>query len=269
VPQRDLLALRRPPRRLEPFYGAPRRFNYLAEVQPVFDRHCLKCHDHGKPAARKLLLAGDLGLIFNASYVQLRGKKLIRVPGAGPAQILPPLSWGSHASRLVQVLRKGHKNVRLSKEDFDRIVTWIDVNAPYYPIYASAYPRNRYGRSPLDDRQLARLSKLTGVNLRDQRNATQVSFGRPALSPCLARLEDRSDPRYGEALAIIEAGRRALAARPRAEMPRFRRDGIEARREAKYQAAARLEAAVRRAIVAGEKAYCPERGGGEAHGAGG
>ena len=35
------LALRRPPSRLEPWHGPPRNFSYSAEVQPVFDRHCV------------------------------------------------------------------------------------------------------------------------------------------------------------------------------------------------------------------------------------
>ena len=249
---RSALALRRPPRELEGFYGPPRLYNYLVEVQPVFDKHCLRCHDYGKPGAKKVLLAGDLGLIFNASYGDLRSKRLVRVPGAGPANILPPKSWGSHASRLVQVLRKGHKDVRLGKEDFDRIVTWIDVNAPYYPVYASAYPDNRYGRSPLDRKQLDRLGKLVGLRLNDQKQATQVSFTRPELSPCLGRL-DRSSPARAEALAIIRAGQQMLARHPRGEMPGFRLVGIEAERQAKYEACAGHLAEMRRALVEGRR----------------
>ena len=68
------LAVQRPPRKLEPWYGPPRNFNYLAEVQPVLDKHCVKCHDLGQEAGKKLNLAGDLGLIFNTSYVELRSK---------------------------------------------------------------------------------------------------------------------------------------------------------------------------------------------------
>jgi hypothetical protein len=38
-------------------------------------------------------------------------------------------------------------------------VTWIDINAPYYPTYAGgAYRNNPYGRSPLSDAELNRLT---------------------------------------------------------------------------------------------------------------
>jgi len=257
VANRLALSLRKPQQKLRPWYGPERKFNYLAEVQPVLDRHCVRCHDYGKPGAKKVLLAGDLGLIFNASYADLRTKKLVKVPGAGPAQTLSAYAWGSHASRLIQVLRAGHNKVRLSKEDFDRLVTWVDINAPYYPDYASAYMENRYGRSPLDNGQLRRLNALVGMNLGDQRNATQVSFTRPELSPCLAKL-DKMAPKYAEALEILRAGKAMLAQRPRAEMPGFRLLGIEAERETKYQACRDLLGEMREAILAGRKAYPPE-----------
>jgi hypothetical protein len=246
-------ALRREPSKLEPFYGQPRLYNYYAEVQPVFDRNCVKCHDYGTDGGKKLLLAGDLGLIFNVSYVELRSKHLVNVPGAGPTQTLPPYSWGSHSSKLGAMMLKYLRDKTVSREDFDRVVTWIDINAPYYPTYASAYMDNLYGRSPLDNKQVARLGELVGVNLRDQKNATQVSFSRPEKSPCLARFADKSDPKYVEALGIIQAGKDMLAARPGAEMPGFKLEGIEARREAKYNALAEELDAIRRAMIAGEK----------------
>ncbi len=51
-PQGLAQAMRRHPQRLEPWYGPPRNFNYLAEVQPVLDRHCVSCHDYEPEAGR-------------------------------------------------------------------------------------------------------------------------------------------------------------------------------------------------------------------------
>jgi len=250
-----MAATRREPSKLRPFYGPERLYNYYAEVQPVFDRNCMKCHDYGKPGTKKLTLAGDLGIIFNASYIDLRSKGLVKVPGAGPAKTYDPYAWGSHASKLVQVLQKGHNEVKLSKEDFDRIVTWVDINAPYYPTYASAYPGNRFGRSPLDDRQLGELGRLTGVGMSN----TAISFTRPEMSPCLAKL-DKSNPKYAQALAIIRAGKASLAQHPRAEMPGFRLIGPDAQREAKYDALAAEQRRMRQAIAAGRKLALPAEG---------
>jgi hypothetical protein len=206
-------AMRQPPRPLTPWYGSPRNFSYVAEVQPVLDRHCATCHDYGKPAGERLNLAGDLGLIFNTSYVELRkDRRWVHVIGAGPHEVQPPKSWGSHASRLAEVVLHGHgdveidRQVRLDAEAIDRILTWIDINAPYYPEYGTAYPDNQYGRSPLAPGQLERLSHLTGVNLADQQFVAQVNFTRPERSPCLARFPDTNDAAYREALSIISSG---------------------------------------------------------------
>jgi hypothetical protein len=249
------LALRRPPSRLNGWYGPPRLFSYVAEVQPVFDKHCVRCHDYGQEAGQKLNLAGDRNLAFNTSYSELWQKGYVKVVGAGPAEIQPALSWGSHASRLVEVIRQGHYDVSLDPESFDRLVTWIDLNAPYYPTYASAYPDNLYGRSPLDNGQLERLSQLLGVNLGDQGQVTQITFDRPALSPGLAKFADKNDPNYREALSLLQAGRERLAQRPRADMPGFQPGEIDQRREEKYVRRQQIERRNREAIRRGEKVY--------------
>jgi len=261
-------AWQRGPRSLAPWYGPPRLFSYTAEVQPALDKHCVSCHDYGKEAGEKLNLAGDRNPVFNTSYAELRGKGYVRVVGAGPFQVQPPLSWGSHASKLTKVLLEGHgdpeidKKVRLDKESFERIVTWIDINAPYYPEYASAYRGNRYGRSPLSDGELKRLGELTGVNLHDRKTIAQVSFTRPDLSPCLARIADRGSPAYREALALIREGQERLAAVPRADMPGFRLvSEVEIEQEQKYQALAEQEALMRAAIARGERRLPAETGG--------
>jgi len=213
------LAARRAPSRLVPWYGPTRKFSYVVEVQPVLDKHCVACHDFGQPAGKKLNLAADAGLIFNTSYVELRSKGYVRVVGAGPPEVLPPKQWGSHASPLVKVLLQGHgkeeidRQVKLDREAIDRIVTWIDINAPYYPEYSTVFPNNLFGRSPIDTAQVRRLGELVGVNLTDRRFLGAVTFARPDLSPCLAKFPDPQDPRRREALAILEAGKRTLAAR--------------------------------------------------------
>jgi hypothetical protein len=225
---------------LAPWYGPARNFNYTAEVQPVFDKHCVSCHDYDKESGKRLNLAGDAGLIFSTSYVELRSKNYVRVPGAGPATVLQPRSWGSYVSPLVSVLLNGHKDqridksIQIDKQSLDRIVAWIDINAPYYPDYASAYPGNAYGRSPLAPAQLKRLSELTGINLNDQKFSAHVSFTRPKQSLCLGRFEDQGDPRYEESLSIIRGGAESLARQPRADMPGFRLMGTDAERQAKY-----------------------------------
>jgi hypothetical protein len=254
------MALKRQPSKLNGWKGEPRLFSYASEVQPVFDKHCVSCHDFGNEAESKLILAGDRTITFNASYNELWRKKYIKAIGAGPSDIQQPYSWGSHASKLVEVIQEGHYDIKLSSDEFERIVTWIDINGTYYPRYDCAYPDNLTGRCPLNNEQIKRLTELTGVPFaklaaHNQNKGPQISFDRPWLSPCLAKFEDKSDPGNIEALAIIEAGKQMLQQRPRADIPGFKACTIDQQRQNNYTIRQRAEACNRRAIQNGQKLY--------------
>ncbi|NQT41440.1 MAG: PD40 domain-containing protein [Planctomycetes bacterium] len=260
------MALKRPPSELDGWYGPPRSFGFTAEVQPVLDRHCVECHDYGKEAGKKLNLAGDRTVAFNTAYHELWRKGHVRCVGGGPAAVQGPRSWGSHASRLMEVIRKPkiaeHQKIKLTKEDFDRVATWLDLNGVYYPTYECAYPESLTGRSPLDNGQLNRLAQLTGISVGTLRNhagnqGPQVSFDRPELSPCLTKLAGPGDPKYKEALAIIRAGGEMLARRPRADMPGFVPCETDRQREEKYATRRQAELDSRQAIRTGGKVYDP------------
>ena len=51
-------AQKKGPQKLKPFYGAPRGFSFIREVQPILDRHCTNCH---KDRTKKLVKAGPVG----------------------------------------------------------------------------------------------------------------------------------------------------------------------------------------------------------------
>jgi hypothetical protein len=251
------MAMRRPPSRLDGWHGPAREFSYLRDVQPVFDKNCLACHDYNKPGADKLILAGDREPCFNTSYCQLWTRGSIRVVGAGPAETQQAYSWGAGASKIVQVLDHGHHGVKLDPESYDRLATWIDINAPYYPSYATNFPGNFAGRSPLDDAQTIRLRKLLGVP--EQSQSMEVSFDRPDLSPALKVFQNRSDPGYQEALSILLAGKATLAKQPGADWPGFVPCPLDQWRDQKYQLRREREFFVRKAIREGRKVYDPGR----------
>jgi hypothetical protein len=50
------LAMRAGPQNLEPFYGPPRGFSFPKEIQPILDRHCIRCHKDRAPI--QALVAG-------------------------------------------------------------------------------------------------------------------------------------------------------------------------------------------------------------------
>ena len=166
-----LAALRAGPSHMDGWHGPARLFSYRDEVQPVLDRHCVSCHDYGN-AGGGLLLSGDRTLTFNTSYNELWRKKLVAVPGAGPADIQPAYAWGSHASRLIKVLRAGHYDVTPDPEAMDRLITWVDINAPYYPTYARCVSRHACGA-------LAAGQPAVGATRRNHRCAFRQARGVP------------------------------------------------------------------------------------------
>jgi formylglycine-generating enzyme required for sulfatase activity len=117
----------------KPWYGPKRGFAFSREVQPVLDRYCAGCHD-GQKAKPNLadvkVMKTSMGN-FPASYVELH--PYVRRNGPeGVYYILTPLEFHADTSELVQMLNKGHHNVKLDPESWDRLVTWIDLNVPAY-----------------------------------------------------------------------------------------------------------------------------------------
>jgi hypothetical protein len=142
VSSHSTVALRREPDMLAPQPGeksGARPLSYIDDVQPVLDRHCVKCHSNEKPEG-KINLSADLTERFNRSYETLMNWNSFPVirenhPKAGNNHVLPPYSLGSHASKLVKLLDKGHYEVKMPLEDWIRLTTWIDSNGQYYGTY--------------------------------------------------------------------------------------------------------------------------------------
>jgi hypothetical protein len=74
---------------------------------------------------------------------------------------VPPYTYGSHQSRLVDVLEKGHHDVELSREEWVKLVTWIDCGAPYYGSYYGR--RNLRYRGQPDFRPVPTVASACGI----------------------------------------------------------------------------------------------------------
>jgi formylglycine-generating enzyme required for sulfatase activity len=122
---------------IKPWYGPRRNFAFEREVQPVLDQACVGCHNAkttdknalGQPLPNFENTRGDGG--FSKAYVSLH--PYVRRNGPeGDYHLLTPLEFHAETSELVQLLKKGHHGVTLSPEQWDRLVTWIDLNVPYW-----------------------------------------------------------------------------------------------------------------------------------------
>ncbi|MBC8871342.1 MAG: SUMF1/EgtB/PvdO family nonheme iron enzyme [Planctomycetes bacterium] len=147
---RETIAARRKPSEIATWRGPVRGFSFQREVQPVLDKHCVGCHggqplDDGRQLAdlrgTKIItdwdskIAGhvnvNVGGKFSDSYVELH--RFVRRPGIeSNIRLLAPMEFHADATELIQMLRKGHHGVELDTEAWDRLVTWIDLNAPYH-----------------------------------------------------------------------------------------------------------------------------------------
>lgn len=167
-PSRKALAVQRAPSELQAWHGPVRGFSFQAEVQPVLDRYCVGCHngqpspdgptipdlrgaqgkfvvyEHGKPQLKvvagetKEQLLGKYAGVFEPSYIELR--QYVRVGKLeSDLHLLPPKEFHADTSELIQMLRKGHHHVELDAEAWDRLITWIDLNAPCHGAWADVY----------------------------------------------------------------------------------------------------------------------------------
>jgi len=122
----------------QPGDTGPRMVHYASDVQPAFDQHCVGCHSGENPVGR-VDLSGEPTDTWNRSYETLMGKGLVSFRdcryGRAGFRPGPPLSFGSHLSELVERIRSDPCKSNLSREQFIRIVTWIDANTPYYGTY--------------------------------------------------------------------------------------------------------------------------------------
>ena len=164
------LAMKRLPSQPGPQPGEKdgrRPLDYAVDVQPVWDRHCLKCHGADQPKAG-LNLCGTPTTLFNTSYENLvperrkgqSDRKLLgpvigeNHPKTGNVDYLPAKSLGSHASVLIAMLApeavsladprqaararklaEVHKDIHLTLAERVRVSTWVDTNAQYYGSY--------------------------------------------------------------------------------------------------------------------------------------
>ncbi|HPD16392.1 MAG TPA: SUMF1/EgtB/PvdO family nonheme iron enzyme [Planctomycetota bacterium] len=218
-PAKQTIAQSKPPAEIEPWRGPARAFSYAREVQPVVDKYCIACHEgtkavtlrgDQKPTDFSLVTPGNGGGNagrFSLGYIEL--SRYVRRNGIeGDYHLLTPLEFHADTTELVQLLRKGHYGVRLDAEAWDRLVTWIDLNTPYFGTWTEM------GHNPGKQRErrleLARLY----ANLDDDPEADA------ALPP--AKLGDPAPPPVSEI-----ANRKSQIANP----PGWPFDAAEAKRK--------------------------------------
>jgi hypothetical protein len=228
--QASTAALRAGPQKLEPFYGPPRGFSFNREVQPILDRHCVRCHYDRQalwskidsshqvtnpnpaqlPAAGKGKVVPAFSLLsestadgqakrhFSDAYLALTNVGPTKNRGgftgvsnrlvnwidvqSSPA-MLPPYQAGAAKSELFELLRAGHYDVKLSREDLDKLACWIDLLVPYCGDYTEANAWNEG-----EQQKYARYyAKRQWMEQLDARNIESLLAGAPVNKPTADR----------------------------------------------------------------------------------
>lgn len=252
------LALRRPASVPVPPPWGERALSFLRDVQPVFDRNCVRCHSGMKPAGGLDFSAGlvsggkvrssygrDVGLgAHNTCYRTLLTHGLVSYANksAPASEITQPLAFGSHKSKLVRVLRaEAHgKRVSLTGDEWRRLYTWIDANVPYHDGFINMRPAGPPYDLALDRELPGKISAVHAKRCASCHKPEEVS--RPALidirepskSPFLTAplardaggtgacgevvYGDQTDPDYREARRLVEDAVRKAWAHPRRDL---------------------------------------------------
>ncbi len=154
----NTLALQKGVAKLQPFYDVSGRgFSFPKTIQPILDAKCVKCHsgvDAPAPDLRATPVWDEKARkLWNKSYNSLVSTGRAARPANDTSQVtgtidehsryvnwigrwsvptpIPPYSHGSSRSPLVKMLAKGHRGVKMTQEEMDKIACWIDLAVPH------------------------------------------------------------------------------------------------------------------------------------------
>jgi mono/diheme cytochrome c family protein len=190
---------------------------------------------------------GGLTAKHNRAYDTIRQHKLIAWSNVGEdARITMPLEFGSHKSKLVESLRSGpcSKRAQLGKDDWYRLVTWIDANGPYHDGFINKrLPQPPYDL-PADMDLAARLaavharrcagchtpSEVTRLDWIDLRRPRESRFLAAPLAKAAsgqgkckdAVYKDPNDPDYQAVRQLVEAAVERAWQQPRRDVKGIR-----------------------------------------------
>jgi hypothetical protein len=147
-PKQYPTAMKRKPSEITPEVEGSKPFSFPRLVQPVLDKKCVTCHmknfDKKAPDLRRMDPEADttveptkelIRLHWYLSYHNLRPYASYFDSASFTTPRTIPGQFGANASKLYQMLKKGHHGVKLSKDEMHRISLWLDSNADFFGSY--------------------------------------------------------------------------------------------------------------------------------------
>jgi len=137
----------RQPDQLQPESWGSGYVDYPSRVQPVLDKHCVRCHGGPEGIAAGMDLSGGWTEHFSISYENLANRRETQLiaywiagidcmNGTAPwsSQIFAPRQHGSGAAPLADLLVEGHDGyiADMTRTERDLLMAWIDSNGLYH-----------------------------------------------------------------------------------------------------------------------------------------
>lgn len=139
-----------------PIEGIPDVFDFIRDIQPLLDKHCVECHNADRYDA-KLDLSHTWTVMHTLSYWELSRRNMFGDNRNRPQSDFAPYEIGSQASKLYQMILDGHQGVKFSDSELKTMRYWLEVGAPYAGTYAANgtgqigwYYMNQARRNDLD-----------------------------------------------------------------------------------------------------------------------
>ena len=163
-----------------PVLGYAGGFSFMRTVQPVFDRHCIRCHGLGDMDKKCPNLVGP------GAYGELIKRKMIsQAEWYKETDASKPKDYFAVVSPLTALLKKGHQGVVLTKADWDALIVWMDLNAPQYGDYGFNREDQRQADPEGEKRLRAEIEARFGKAVAAQPFHALVNVGQPEKSRIL------------------------------------------------------------------------------------
>jgi len=224
------------PMALKPAAGPQYRggLSFMRTVQPVLDRYCIGCHGLGGAPADKKAKADKVNLIHDGqtwprSYKELFARGDHRVGDKGymggsknhqesDRNISRPRRFYAYSNKVAHMLAKNHSTCNMSRDDYMRIIEWMDVNAQ---CYGDLFP-NKLEERRIDANAMKVLrgyvKQLFGEKLASQEdraliNTVQIDESRILMAPLpvsaggwgqITGYRSKSDPKYTKMAALVD-----------------------------------------------------------------
>ncbi|MHB0956985.1 MAG: HzsA-related protein [Pirellulaceae bacterium] len=192
--------------------------SFAKTVQPVLDRYCIDCHGLHETAGEISLLGtieateetvatAHSQLLPSTAYAALaQDGRFVKLAQYGAETwYSEPKDYFAHGGTLAQLVRESHEGVELDAESLQRLIDWLDLNAPLYGSYS--WNKDEWRRpDPQGERALrAHVRERFGEALAGQPFAALVNVALPDESRILKAPLARAAGGWGQ-IAVDDGG---------------------------------------------------------------